>query len=274
MLKKIEKVLVLIQKKDEIEILLKKAITISKSNSAVLEILFVHEDSLFALPDYFKDDGTQKLDKKCVKAEIEKTLSTLDNRSSYVIFVEESDTVDHVLTLNKEEEKTCIISFYHDKTTVKLAKKVSSPLLVMKSEAKTYTHILFPVDLNENNAAFIHYIKTLFPSATITLLYEPYYITENYIFDTDLTVIPLDSGADIELEQEMLEEQKKEFETLKKETGLSGELVDEFDTDLVDYINTRNADLLILHSENENFLFDDTLSKKLLSSVHTDLFIF
>jgi hypothetical protein len=143
----------------------------------------------------------------------------------------------------------------------------------MKSEVKTYKQILFPVDLNENNAEYIHYVKTLFPSANITLLYEPAYMVENYIFDTDFVIMPLDTTVDLRLDQEMLEEQKERFEALKKETGLKGELVDEFDSDLIAYINTKNADLLVIHSENENFLFDDTLSKKLMESVQTDLFI-
>ena len=273
MLGKIEKVLVVIQETDKIERLLKKGIELCKANAAVMEILFVHESPLFELPDYFKRSQTESLDKTRIETEIETTLSTLGNTSSYAIFIEDSDTVDQVMVLSKGKTETCIISFYHEETTLKLAKKVTSPLLIMKSEVKTYKQILFPVDLNENNAEYIHYVKTLFPSANITLLYEPSYMVENYIFDTDFVIMPLDTTVDLRLDQEMLEEQKERFEALKKETGLKGELVDEFDSDLIAYINTKNADLLVIHSENENFLFDDTLSKKLMESVQTDLFI-
>jgi len=273
MVKKIEKVLVVIQEADKIEPLLQEAVRLCNTHSSVMEILFVHESPLFELPDYFKHTQTAGLDKKRVETEIESMLSSLGNTSSYAVFIEESDTVDRVAALCKGEAQTCIVSFYYEEITEKLAKEVSSPLLVMKSGPKTYTHILFPVDLNEKNVEYIHYIQTLFPKANITLLYEPSYIVENYIFDTDLALMPLDSTVDFQLDQEMLKEQKEKFEALKRETGLKGELVDEFDTDLVEYINTQNTDLLVIHSENENFLFDDTLSKKLIGSIDADLFI-
>jgi len=273
MLGKTEKVLVLIQEADKIETLLKEAIVLCRANSAVMEILFVHESPLFELPDYFKRTQIESLDKTRIETEIENMLSKLGNTSSYAIFIEDSDTVDQAIALSKGKTQTCIVSFYHEETTLKLAKKSTSPLLVMKSEAKNYKQILFPVDLNENNAAYIHYVKTLFPTADLTLLYEPAYMVENYIFDTDLALMPLDTTVDLQLDQEIFEEQKKKFEALKKETGLKGELVNEFDSDLIGYINTKNADLLVIHSENENFLFDDTLSKKLMETVKTDLFI-
>jgi len=273
MLGKIEKVLVVIQEADKIGQLLKESIDLCKTNSTVMEILFVHESPMFELPDYFKRSQTESLDKTRLEREIETMLSTLGNTSSYAIFIEDSDMIDQVVAKDRGKTETCIVSFYHEETTVKLADKVSSPLLVMKSETKTYKHILFPVDLNEKNADYIHYIKALFPSADITLLYEPSYLIENYIFDTDFTILPLDYTVDLQLDQEMLEEQKEKFEALKRETGLKGELVDEFDSDFIEYINAKNADLLVIHSENKNFLFDDTLSKKLISSVQTDLFI-
>jgi len=270
---KIEKVLLVIQEADKIEHLLKEGIELCKINHAVMEILFVHESPLFELPDYFKRRQTESLDKTRIEKEIETNLSKLKNTFSYAIFIEDTDTVDHVIALSKGDTKTCIVSLYHKETTLKLAKKVTSPLLIMKSKPKTYRHILFPVDLNGNNANYIRYVKTLFPSASITLLYEPSFMVENYIFDTDFALMPLDTTVDLQLDREMFETLKEKFEALKKETGLKGELVDEFESDLITYINTKNADLLVLHSENENFLFDDTLSKKLMESVKTDLFI-
>ncbi|KYJ85786.1 hypothetical protein [Sulfurovum riftiae] len=274
MLEKIEKVLVVIQETDKIESLLRQAIRLCEGHAAVMEILYIHQSPLFELPDYFKRSETEGLDSERVEKEIETTLERLGNTSSYAIFIKESETVDQVLALDKGEGQTCIISFYHEEITPVLARKVSSPLLVMKSEPKMYEQILFPVDLNENNAAFIRDMKTLFPSASIKLLYEPSYIVENYIFDTDFAALPLDPAVDMELDQEMYEEQKEEFEALKKETGLPGELVNEFDMDFIEYINTQQADLLVLHSENANFLFEDTISKELLSAIKTDLFIF
>ncbi len=274
MVDKIEKILVVINEAEAIEKLLRKAAELQRTNNAVLEILFVHENRLFDIPDYFRTSETGGLDKKSIKAEIEKVLSSLETASPYAVFIEESDTVDRVAAMIGKDTHTLILSAFREEITAKLAKKVSTAMLVLKSDIPEYRHILFPVDMNENNERYIQSVQTLFPSASIKLLFEPSYVTENYIFDEDFVALPLDPAVDIEFDQEMLETQKEAFEALKKRTGLSGEIVNELDADIVAYINRQKADLVVLHSENENFLFDDTLSKDLLTSIKTDLFIF
>ncbi len=274
MLKKIEKILVVINETERITPLLQKAIKINDTHKAVLEILFVHETTLFSIPSYFKPDGSKNIDKDRIKEEIETSLTALGNTAAYIIFVEESDTADRINALNTEVQHSCILSFFNDTLSAELAKKVSSPLLIMKAETSEYRQVIFPVDLNENNIAFIQDIKTLFPDVQTKLLFEPSFVAENYIFDTDLTMLPLDSTVDPTLELKMLQQQKEAFEELKKRTGLSGEIIDETETDIVTYINTQKPDLVVLHSQNENFLFDDTLSKELFSSINADLLIF
>ena len=273
MLKKIEKILVVIQETDKIEYLLTTAIQLCKEHHAVMEILFIHESPLFELPDYFKRRKTQSLDKRRIETEIETMLFRLGNTSSYAVFIEDADTVEQVVVLNQGNTPTLIVSFYHEEITPKLAKKVTSPLLVMKSKPKTYQKILFPVDLNQNNKAYILQTHSLFPNATITLLYEPRYIIENYIFDADFISIPLETTINPQVEQKILETQKEAFKALQKETGLKGKLIDGIENDLIHYINTQKSDLLIIHSEHDNFLFENTLSQELITATKTDLFI-
>ncbi len=273
MLNKIEKILVVINETDKIGMLLKKAVTLNKEYHGVLEILFVHEAALFNVPDYFRESETGDINEKSIKQEIEKTLSSLEYTASYALFIETSDTVHQVLALDKSETGTLVLAAFNAKVTEKLAKKVSSPLLIIKSEDIKYKHILFPVDMNQNNEAYIKMMHTLFPSAEVHLLFEPSYVIENYVFDEDFVAIPLDPAIDIEFDHEMLEAQKKKFEVLKEKTGLTGEMINETDIDIIDYLNAQKPDLVVIHSENENFLFDDTISKDLLKSIKEDIII-
>ena len=273
MLKQIEKIMVIINDTEKIDTLLKEAIALSGNSNILLEILFVHESPLFSLPDYFRKNNTDTLHKEHVKEKIEDVLSTVGYEGDHVVFVEESDTVDRAAALEKENPDTFCISFFHEKITAKLASKLTSPLLILKNDFKKYTHLLLPVNLDENNIDLIERLETFFPDAKIELVFEETFFMENYIDESDFALLPLDSTPSFDIDVEIARGEKQKFEALKEETGLPGDFIDDMDESLTDYIASHPSDLLVLHSENDNFLSDETISLSLISSVQKDLLI-
>jgi len=196
--------MVIINNVEKIDTLLKEAIAVSNGSKILLEILFVHERPLFALPDYFRHDNANTLHKEHVKEKIEEELSFSGYDSAYVIFVEESDTVYIAAALEKDNPGTLSVSLFSMRT---------------------------------------------------------------------LTTLPLDTSPSFDIDAEIIRGEKQKFEALKEKTGLHGEFIDELDEDLTDYIASHPSDLVVLHSENDNFLNDETISCSLISSVQKDLFL-
>lgn len=109
-----------------LDIVLKRAISLSEEKKAVLEVLFVHEEKIFGLPDFFRFKETPEkgvIDKDKIKKEIESKLTTLGSKQKHIVLVKIDDTVDRVLELTKGDEVSTIVMQSNDAITKKLTQK-------------------------------------------------------------------------------------------------------------------------------------------------------
>ncbi len=268
MLNTMSKIIVVLNNFEKVDKILEKALKLSTQKKAVLEVLYVHEEPLFSLPDYFRLEdnlGDDFIDKEKIKKEIKERLSKLGKSDECAILVFVDDTVDRVLTQTKEPNQTLIITVYEDKITEKLVKKSDASFLVIKNNKKTYENIVMPVDLSENSLKCINLAKTIFVQSKIRLLHDNHYV----------------------ILQEAKEKEKELFEALKKETNLEGDTIQEYFVSEIDFveelyaiekhlavfINTHDFDLTILYSHHRDFLFSDSLSFAMLEMLQTDLLL-
>ena len=120
------KVLAVLNDIEELDMVLKKAISLSQEKKAVLEVLFVHEEKIFGLPDFFRFKETPEKDvanKDKIKKEIESKLTTLGSKQEHIVLVKIDDTVDRVLELTKGDESATIVLHNNDAITNKLTQK-------------------------------------------------------------------------------------------------------------------------------------------------------
>jgi len=268
MIGSISKIIAVLNNFEKADKILEKATTVASEQSAVLEIVYIHEKPLFDVPDYFqsKQSATDNIiDKQKVKEEIKERLLKLGIVESYAILVFVDDTADRVLTQTKGQSQALVVTAYHDKITEKLLKKCDVSFLVIKGDTQNYERIVMPVDLSENSLPCITLAKTLFPQSKIRLLYDNYYI----------------------LLKKVKEKQEETFENLKKETNLEGDYIEEQIMNEVDFVNelyavekhlaacikTRSFDLTILYSHHRDFAFSDSISFAMLEILQTDILL-
>jgi len=266
------KILVIINEVEKIKPLLHKAVSLCREHHSLMEILFVHENAPFSLPEYFHHE-VNILDQEAVKKEITHTLAALDYNEKVALFVEEEDTLHRVQALCEHQKDLFLLSFYHEKISLELSRALSFPNLVIKTESKDYTDILYIVDMNEDNQSSITSVQALFPQGKVRLLFEHSYFIENYVFDTDFSGMSIGTGMEGSIDQEILDKQKETFKKLKAQTGLEGDFVEAYEEDLLTYVKNKDADLVILHSQNNAFLLEDTLSSELVSSLSSDILV-
>ncbi len=275
----INKIIAVLNDFDTVENILKKASELSSQQKAILEVLYVHETPLFDVPDYFRSRdniGNDLIDKEKIKKEIEKRLVKLGSNLNYAILVFIGDTLDQVLTQTKEDINTLIITAYHEQITEKLVQKSHLPVLVIKNSVKDYRKIVLPIDFSKNSRECIDLAQMLFSQSNMRLLYDYRYLTDLSIIDVDYFSMPA-VNPNIQIEQEIKQKQKEQFQTLKKETTLEGDFIEEHlstEEDLAQFIEANNFDLTVLCSNNRDFLFSESISFELLKMLSTDLLIY
>ena len=70
-----DRVIVLLNDLENMDTLLKRGVEFSKKHETSLEVLYVHEEPFFAVPDFFLSEenrGKEEIDKHKVKEEIQK----------------------------------------------------------------------------------------------------------------------------------------------------------------------------------------------------------
>ena len=73
------KVLAVLNDIEALDTVLKRAVSLSEEKKAILEVLFVHEEKIFGLPDFFRFKETSEkdvADNDKIKKEIENKLTT------------------------------------------------------------------------------------------------------------------------------------------------------------------------------------------------------
>ena len=248
-----------------IDAVLDKTLTFSQKHHATVEILYVHERPLFEIPDFFRS-GEQEtpLDKEKIKVSIGEKVDTLGFENRPVIFVKIDDTPDRVWALAREDKETFIITAYHKDITEKLVHKISQPILVLKQNREKYQKMALVIDAGSQSSQCIETAKSYFPDIDIELFYDYRYI--------------VDPGMEASLQNVQIIEdaQREAFEILKQESGLEGKFFIDGDflgTQMSDYLQEKDFDILYACSHADDFFVSDNLSITLLEDLSCDMLI-
>ena len=272
-----KKTIVLLNTTDNMKNILQKGVKFSKQHNTILEILFVHEEPLFELPDIFRLKREENsLDKESIKKEINSQLLELSPNEKYAIFIYVDDTLHRLETIAKEPKETLVITPYQKEITPTLIEETSYAFWVLK-EAKEYNKILLPTDLKEPTMKAINYALHIFEGSRLFLVHDHRYLVDTLAVQADyLNVTPLTSPITIELNEEIKEAHQKEFENYLKEFGIEGEFIEangEVDEDLIEYTKKNGFDLLFMYRNDEEMFSSSILILKLMEELKIDFFI-
>ena len=274
------RVIVLLNDFNNVEILLKKAMDFSKQHKTVLEIVYVQEEPLFDIPDFFLSDESiaeDTVDEVKIKKLIQFYLDALNPTAEHAIFVYTDDTVDRLLTLAKEIESTLIITDYHEEIISELMVKTSYAYWIIKGEQERYEKMVLPLDLKENADLCIEIAKHIFKDIPITLVHDYRYILDVLAMREDyLNVVPLTSSVDLELNEQLKIQQKELLKEYQEKYDVAGYFMEGeglLDEDLIEYIQKEKFNLTVLYRNNEELFFSPVLIVNLLKELSTDFFI-
>lgn len=274
----ITKIVAVINDLKMIDTLLTRALTLSKRQDARLEIIYVHEEELFDLPEYFRLKELpqdEPVDQPKVRKEITSRLMALggDEETPILVFID--DTVDHVMRELEEVTDAMIVMTYHEKTAKALIKKSHLPVLMIKNDiTDEYMNIALPVDLSPVSKKSIALAKQLFPTGDIILLHDYRAVYLEEFMDPDgMTTIDLD----LELSDLQKAETKSAFEALQHEVGCEGRFLTvraSIQEDIFDFVHDVGNDLIVLGSNNADSLFFESVSFDLMEKLAIDVLVY
>ena len=275
-----KRVVVILNEIEKIDNLLEKAVAFSTQHQTTLEVLFVHEEPLFKLPDYFLSDekiSKETIDKKKIKKSIQEKLNSLNPHKSVSILILVDDTLDQVLEYGKENKDILFITAYHEELNNKLLHKSPYSFWIVKNEIKNYRKILLPIDLNAKSVEVIKATEHIFPTVPLEMVHDYRFTLDMTLIEDDhLRITPIVSSIDIEISQERKERQRELFETYKHDFNLTGDFLEEnegLEEDLVEYINQSQAELIVMYPEEIELFLSSNLITKLLHRVPKDFLV-
>jgi hypothetical protein len=275
-----KRVVVLLNEINNIDNLLEKAVAFSQQHETTLEVLFVHEEPLFKLPDFFlsEDKKSQnRVDKRLIKENIEKKLTKLGADKSISIMVLIDDTLDQVKAYGKEHKDILFITSYHESLNRKLLHKTAYSYWIIKNEGEGYNNILLPIDLNPKSEEVLKATQHLFPKAELRMVHDyRFTLNTSLIEDDHLRIAPIVSSIDIEINQTQKERQKELFEACKANFHIKGDFIEEnrgLEEDLVEYIEKSEAELIVMYPEEIELFLSSSLIIKLLHRVPKDFLV-
>jgi hypothetical protein len=276
-----KRVVVLLNKLDDMDRVLKKAIKFSDAHNSALEILFVHEEPLFEMPDFFLSDKQiedEKIDKNKITKKIEEHLEKFDITQKIPILVFIDDTVDRTIVYGREDKEILFITNYYEGLSSNLIEKTPYSYWIIKNEYNDYNNIALPLDFTSNSAEVIEASKHIFPISKIIMIHDYRYIIDTLIVQEDyMAVAPIDTSMDLELNEELKQQQKENFEEYKQRFNIDGVFMEEESTledDLVNYIQSNNFDLTVLYHHKSNLFLSPNIIVKLVDSLSLDFFVF
>jgi hypothetical protein len=272
---------VLLNDFESIDNLLKKAIDFSIKHQTTLEVLYVHEEPLFDIPDYFLSDdkiASEQLDKEKIKAKIKEHLVALQQNDEHAILVYEDDTVDQVLYYGKEQKDILFVTAYHEKISENLLQKTPHSFWIVKNDIDVYDKIVLPIDFTDRAKKVLQASKHIFSQNSVTMVHDYRYLIDMMSVPIDyLDVSPMISPDIVEVNKELKREQQKIFDSYKKEFDVDGECIEEdgsLDQDLIDYISKRKFDLVIMYHQEDELFLSTSLAVTLLKALSIDFFVF
>ena len=275
------RVVVLLNDLEKIDTLLERAINFSREHETILEILYVHEEPLFDIPDYFLsdekiDEGT--IDTSKIKEKIQRHLDAFDLEESHAILVYLDDTVHRLLTHLTDAEHTLVVTTYNEELTTKLITKTPYSYWILKNDKTgAYRNMVFATDLSNESKNVIELTQHIFKSSELHLLYDYRYILDTLAIREDyLNVTPITIDVDMEINENRKTEEKKRFDGYKKEFNIEGIFLEGeglLEDDLAKYIDTNNFGLTILYRKDEDLFSSPSLILSLMDRLSSDFFI-
>jgi len=266
---------------DNIDLVLKKAIDFSTKHHTSLEVLYVQEEGLFEVPDYFLSEdkiAKERIDKSKIKAKIEEHLHVLKQEEKHAILVYVDDTVDRVLNYLKEHKDILLISFYHESLSEDLIKNTPYSYWILKNNLESYNNIAIPLDFTDESKRVIQATKHIFEESHITIAHNYRYMMDTISVQVDyLDTSPMLTPDILEINKEMQKVQKETFERYKKEFNVDGVCIEEegsLDSDLRQYLSHQEFDLIVLYHHDTELFLSPSLISLLLKELQTDFFIF
>lgn len=232
-----DKIIALINHKEDLEPLLSSALDLSRKDDLLLEILFVIETPLIYFPHY-KLDSDENIDKGALKDEIKKILNELNATTNIAVFVYIDDTLDRLKYLLRDDEDSLIFTAYTPKITPKICLKTQNPILCIKDDKKI-TDIKIVCDLIHSPQKAFELLSMLYKGSKISLLYN-----YSYIIDPSME-------ADIQNNPKLESLNREKFDEYKKELGVDGEFFVNSgfgSKKLLAHLNQGDQDLSALHS--------------------------
>jgi len=270
-----KRIVVLINDVVEMESLLKKGVEFSKKHKTSLEVLFIHENHLFELPDYFLSPtaiAEKEINKEKIKEKIKSIIYSLEDKKETPIFIVEEDSLDRVLYHGKDNKDILFITSYHKELTQKLLEKTPYSYWILRSETTTYNNILLPIDLSEDSSNIIKLTKHIFPKSSISIMHE-----YRYILSENAALAPVESYLGQEEYDSDKEREKEIFESYKKEFNLQGDFIQEkykLDEDLINYITEKKSDLVVMHHQDADIFTSPSIIVHLLHTLPSDFLVF
>jgi len=276
-----QRTVLLLNSMDKIDYLLAKAVEFSNRHNTTLEILYVLEEELFELPDYFLSDekiAEERIDKEKIKAKLQGHLQAFEHAKKAAIFVYVNDSVDRVLHHGLEHKDILFITSYHESLSKELLKKTPYSFWMIKNELENYKNIVLPLDLKGRGKEVISATQHIFEKMHLTLVHDFRYLIDVTSMQIDyLETVPVITPEMIEINEIRKKEQKEIFEALKKEFNLEGiffEDDDALDETLMKFIEENQFDLTVLYHQDTELFLSPSLILELLKKISTDFFIF
>ena len=282
-MKKVNRILVAIDRSAMAEEALKRAIAIAKEKGAQLFVMHVIESFFIASP------FLPSIDENVIKKEIKKRVKKLTSEDDmeYVLFVESGSAASSValkvknlnidLLIIGTHGKDDISSNYFGSTVLKLMQRTHIPILVVKNEVKhAYKKMFAPTNLSDYSKESILFAHTLFKNAALKYLHA--YVTVDEFMALTYRISADEQGK---YRKELLTEADIALEKFAKDIA-EGEMAligyeASINEDLLAYVVEDGADLLVLGSKGvgnlNSFLFGSTASY-LVRNSPTDVLVY
>jgi len=274
------RVIVLVNDLEKMEILLEKGVVFANGHNAFLEVLFVHEVPLFEIPDYFLSEekiAEGLISKDKIHQEIEEVLKGLEIEKEPAILVYENDTVDRLLTLLKDTKETLVVTAYHTSLSAKLVEETPYAFWFIKEDERDYNNIALPMELEDEFEKCIKLTQHLFPKGEITLLHDyrsmsaALMVSQDYMGGT-----PMPTQVDVELDQLFREKQLKIFNEYMEKYAVEGVFFEGEGVmyeDIMHYIQDNDFDLTVLYRNSNELFLTSTRITELIKEVSTDILV-
>jgi hypothetical protein len=273
-----KRVISVINEMEKAKAIIRKGVEFSKKEGSILEILYVHEEGMFDIPDLFvqKYMREDRLDKDEIKKSLHELVQESGYKKDVAIFVYIDDTVDRVKNILKDQ-KAIIITSYKKEITEYLIKDLDIDLYIVRSDVESYEKILISTNLRDNANICIENTKSLFENSKLYLVHDHRF----FIYPSSIDMDPLGSLsaapiAQIEIDNEIKEEEREEFDKLLKEYDLEGDFLDDPDVEEVlrEYIRKGDFDLVIFCTREDEFWGERSVVYSLLEELDNDILIY